>query len=760
MTTPAGGLPNAQEIIRGISERSQSTFTNEHYILSFSEYLQAFMAEPELLSRNAAKYLCDMIRSFGSSEEASLTGRKRKRRFKLFSEQRAKFRQPIIGQEAAQEQLIQVLEQFVRQGKVDKLIMLHGPNGSSKSSTVEMLALGLEDYSKTPEGAIYRFNWVFPAEKIASDFAQTDRKQGPIGFGDSAGKRSDLSSYAHISEDDTMCKIVSEFKENPIFLLPAEERVQLFKKAFSGKHGRQPLSEEIPTSLEAGALSSKSRKILDALVVAYKGDFEKALKHVQVERFIMSARYRAGIATVEPQMNIDASDRQLTMDKNLQNLPSVLQNIRLFEPAGELIDANRGFIEFSDLLKRPIEAYKYLLTTIEKMQLNLPSGIASLDMVMFATSNEKHLDAFKSSPDWPSFKGRIELVRVPYLLSSIDEAKIYAEDVRIIEQTKKVGPHAVDLLAKWAVLTRLRQPDPEAYEFSSRGLISKLDPFEKLALYDNLDSDQKYSVDERRILKKICPQIQAECQSSVAYEGRFGASPREMKMLLYFAAQNTSYDMVSALAVFDELDRMLKDRTVYDYLQFETRGHYHDVGEFLRYIRRQYAERFHEEFLASLNLFDESQYLTAFRNYLNHVVAGMKGEKIENPVTGTLEDPSDSVMEEIESLLGQPEARRSIREGMISKMASWKLDNPKDELHIKTVFHQELTTIASRIYESKKDIIQRILDGMLTYDSDDYNHLEASTKTLCERTFDNLSQKFGYSRRTSWDSLIFLRNFS
>lgn len=760
MHTPPSGLPSAQDIVRGISERSQEVFRNENYILSFAEYLQAFVAEPELLSRNAAQYLCDMLKSFGTTEDAPRAIRKKTRRFKLFAEQRGKFRPPIVGQQQAQEHLFQVLEQFVRQGKVDKLIMLHGPNGSSKSSTIEMIASGLEEYSRTTEGATYRFNWIFPNEKIASDFAQTDRKNVAIGFGDTGGKRSDLPSYAHISEEDTMCKIVSEFKENPLFLLPVEERIALFQKAFTARNGRAPRPDEIPPSLEIGALSAKSRKILDALVVAYKGDFEKALKHVQVERFIMSARYRTGIATVEPQMNIDATDRQLTMDKNLQNLPAVLQNMRLFEPSGELIDANRGFIEFSDLLKRPTEAFKYLLTTIEKMQLNLPSGIASLDMIMFATSNEKHLDAFKSSPDWPSFKGRIELVRVPYLMSSIDEAQIYREDARIIEHTKRIGPHTLDLLAKWAVLTRLRQPDPEAYEFGVRGLISKLDPFEKLALYDNEESDQKFTVDERRLLRKLCPLIQAECQSSVAYEGRFGASPREMKMLLYFAAQNPTYDMVSALAIFEEIERMLKDRTVYDYLQFETRGHYHDVAEFLKFIRRQYAERFHEEFLSSLNLYDESQYLAAFRKYLSHVVATLKGEKIENAITGTLEDPSEKVMEEIESLLDQTQNRAALREGMIAKMASWKVDNPREDMEIKSIFHAELNSIASRIYESKKDVIQRILDGMLTVDTEDYDRLDHETKSLCEKTFDNLDKKFGYSRKTTWDSLIFLRNFS
>jgi len=65
------------------------------------------------------------------------------------------------------------------------------------------------------------------------------------------------------------------------------------------------------------------------------------------------------------------------------------------------------------MLKRPLEAYKYLLSTVEKGTLNLPSATANLDTVFFATTNEKHLDSFKTLPDFASFKSRFELVTVP-----------------------------------------------------------------------------------------------------------------------------------------------------------------------------------------------------------------------------------------------------------------------------------------------------------------------------------------------------------
>ena len=63
--------------------------------------------------------------------------------------------------------IYRVLGNFVRNRPVDKLILLHGPNGSAKTSLVAASASArLERYSRKPEGALYRFNWVFPSEKL------------------------------------------------------------------------------------------------------------------------------------------------------------------------------------------------------------------------------------------------------------------------------------------------------------------------------------------------------------------------------------------------------------------------------------------------------------------------------------------------------------------------------------------------------------------------------------------------------------------
>ena len=47
-------------------------------------------------------------------------------------------------------------------GTEKRVILLHGPVGSSKSTIARILKKGLEAYSRTPEGALYTYEWHMP----------------------------------------------------------------------------------------------------------------------------------------------------------------------------------------------------------------------------------------------------------------------------------------------------------------------------------------------------------------------------------------------------------------------------------------------------------------------------------------------------------------------------------------------------------------------------------------------------------------------
>ncbi len=734
------------ELINYLVNEFKSQFYDQNNILSFYEYLALFSNDPIKLMRNSAQYMISMILFFGI--EIDKDGSKN---FLLFEKARTKDKPPIVGQQKVHQNIYKILEQFVRQGKIDKLILLHGPNGSSKSSTAEIIARGLEDYSKTEEGAIYKFNWIFPNDRIGFE-GLSEEKNKKIGFTDQKNDSSITGSFAHLKEEDVLCRIESDMKENPLFLIPKNSREKFLLNIFKNKDSKI----EIPNHIERGSLSTKNKKIFDQLIIAYKGDVKKVFNHIQVERFYYSKNYRSGIAIVEPQLSIDAYDKQINYEKNIKNIPPILQNIRLFEFQGELIDANRGFIEYSDLLKRPLDAYKYLLTTIENMNIHLNSGILELDLIMTASTNEKHLDAFKISPDWASFKGRFELIRVPYLLKWKEEKKIYEEDVKIIEKIKSMGPHSLDLLCIWAILTRLIKPDQDKYHAIFKPLLTKLDPFQKLKLYDHEELDEVFSKKEETMLKKHLNFIKEEGQNSILYEGRFGVSPRELKMILYFASQNDSFDSLSALCIFEELEKFILDTTLYEFLQFEIHDKYHDTKEFIRYIKLKYKELFHKDLLSSLNFYDEKQYVSALENYLKHVIAFLHRENIINELTGKREIPNELIMEEIEKLISKDDNKKKFRENILAKIASWRVENPGEQISIKKIFKEELELISRKTYKKKEKEIQEIKQGMIMYNCNDYKKLDINILEKCETTFNNLWEKHGYTRLNAQKTLIFL----
>ena len=273
------------------------------------------------------------------------------------------------------------------------------------------------------------------ARSTASTGSSPGQKISKSGIGFSGTKFDEHGagdSYAYLPDDLIDAKLHDEMRDHPLFLIPPERRAPLMHQMLK----EAPLPEATPEGapddgfvlsdyLLHGRLSHKNHVIFEALLASYQGDYFKVLRHVQVERFYIGHRYREGYATVEPQLSVDAQERQITADRSVAALPAALQSIALFEYGGELVNANRGLIEYSDLLKRPLEAYKYLLATVERSSVPLPTATLFLDLAFIGSSNEIHLQAFKEIPEFQSFRGRLELVRVPYLLDFVQEEQIY-----------------------------------------------------------------------------------------------------------------------------------------------------------------------------------------------------------------------------------------------------------------------------------------------------------------------------------------------
>lgn len=564
----------ARRYLESVGADVQGLFVHNRMISSYEEWAEDFLAAPLQQARSSAQYLRDAIDWFGTRTVATPLGPMR--RFQLFDMERDGGVGAVHGQEEAQNAIYRILGNFVQAGKVDKLILLHGPNGSAKSTMVAALARGLEIYSRAAEGALYRINWIFPAEHLM---------RGAIGFGGERGPDGELASFAHLAPEQVDASVACEMKDHPIFLIPHGKRKELLEREV-GKDGEG--SFVLPHSILEGELCHKCRQIYAGLMSAYGGDYLQVLRHVQVERFYVSHRYLVGAVTVEPQVAADASYSQITVDRSAGRLPAALQNLDLFAPHGPLVYANRGIVEFSDLLERPADALKYLLGTTETGVVGMEHFLLHLDEVMIANSSETQLASFKKTPDFASYKGRIELVQVPYLRQAKIERAIYQSKLSPAALGgKHVAPHALEVAAKWAVLTRLQKPDPMSYDEADRPLVEGLAPLEKMELYDGGAPPRRLGAQGARRLRALVPALYEESASTPTYEGRMGASAREVHTVLLNAGQIPAHRCLTPRAVLEELRRLCRDKSVYEFLQAAPVGGYQDAERFVDLLEEE-----------------------------------------------------------------------------------------------------------------------------------------------------------------------------
>ncbi len=765
-------MNDSQQLLDEVASEVREDFEANRRIMSFSQFLEAFEEHPRRHARSSVQYLRDCFLYFGRETKPLVWGEVT--HFGLFDAPFEEGRDRLVGQSRAQEHVFRLIDNFVRQGRIDKLILLHGPNGSAKSTLIDTMMRALEAYSHTEEGALYRFNWIFPTETMADG--------GSIGFGGYRAHTVDsteLESFAFLDEEDVDAKIASDLKDHPLFLVPAEQRQRLLREYIP--HSIVPTEEpdsdgarrrlddsndqnsddtSTPFALSdyilRGNLSHTNRQIFDALLTAYRGDFQKVMRHVQVERFFVSRRYRNAAVTVEPQMRVDANLRQLTVDRSLKALPVSLQNQTIFEPFGDLVDGNRGLIEYDDLFKRHPDYNKYLLATSEKGSVSLEHRIVHLDAVLMGTANEDYLDAFKQSADYASFKGRVELVRVPYLLDYTVEELIYREQIKSINFIKRIAPHTTFVAALWAVLTRLKRPDASDYDSSIRDVIAKLTPLEKADLYARGKVPSDIGPERARELKAVVPNMMEEGAETAQYEGRYGASPREMKMILLNASQNEKYPTLSPLSVFDELRTLVKDPSVFPFLQMKPDGAYHRHGDFIDVVRERYLDMIDVEIRSAMGLVEEGQYEELFSKYMDHVSQSLKGEKVYNPITGNYESPDQELMEDVEETINIEEDPEDFRRSLISSIAAYSIDNPNTEVNYRQIFPTIFESLQDAFFGKRQRQIRRIEENLLTYFEGDSDTLSASELRSVETTLHNLKQRYGYCDESAREAVAFL----
>ncbi|MDH5671653.1 MAG: serine protein kinase PrkA [Myxococcales bacterium] len=748
-------MSDTRPLLDELGESVKTRFQAQKRVLSYDDYLNEVVSHPFRHSRDAARYLRDCFDYFGVEEVPRPGGTVR--RFKLFDQRFVDGESPdvrdeqartppsrarLVGHEALQNEFYRALQNFVREGRTNRLLLMHGPNGSAKSTFAACLMRALERYSGTDEGALYRFSWVFAR----------GAEERSIGFG-SAGRRGRAGeSLAHLEADKVEAKLVSELREHPLLLLPLEERRALIERIYT----EADIDDAPPEWLWHGRLGRKNAEVFDALLASYGGDLRRVLAHVQVERFYISRRYRTGAVTIGPQMAVDAGERQITADRSVAALPAALTSLSLYETQGELVDGSAGLIEYSDLLKRPLEAWKYLLLAIESGEVALSVSVLTLNSVLLASTNEGHLEAFRQHPEYDSFRARLSMLQVGYLVDYRQEQQIY--DAQIVPQLRcHVAPHGIEMAALWAVLTRMLPAQVDHYESPALGKVAAdLTPMEKARLYADGDIPRRLDSEQAKVLRSGLGEVVSELEGRSEYEGSVGASPREIRTVVLDAAQDPHHPCLSPQSVLTRLSELCA-RGDYEFLKHAPQDGFLDAGAFIVQVRKHWIELFDREVRASTGLVEESRYRELFERYISHISTWVKKERLLDPVTGKYVEPDEGLMGRVESALDVAESdAEEFRRNLINSVAAYAIDHPGDSIDHDLIFPRQLEQVRESYFAEHRTQVVAILDDMLALLSDGDKRVSEEGRAAAEAALEHL-YTIGYCKHCARSSLGELR---
>jgi predicted Ser/Thr protein kinase len=555
-------------------------------------------------------------------------------------------------------------------------------------------------------------------------------------------------SYAKLEGEQVEARLADEHKDHPIFLIPVEQRHQLLDELCEA-HPGFVVSEVIRN----GELSARNRAIFDALLTAHRGELGKVVQYVQIERFFLSRTYRCGLVDVEPKQAVDARSFPVTGDRAFAHLPPTVMGQVLHGMQGDLVDANRGLLNFADLLKRPYEHFKYLLTATEGARVALDHVVLDLDVVFIGSANDINLLEFRAlrSAEYQSFRQRIELIPVPYLLDYRVERKIYQEQVGDLLRGIHVAPHVPRILALWGVMTRLRRPKKDDYEARIRNTVEQLTPLQKADLYAYGRVPAGLTSDEARELLAAVPKMHRErfphaivrTESGEQhllgdYEGSFGASVRDLKGVLLAAAGEPGTTAVTVPRVFEELRTYLEDRANHRWMALEPSAGFHQLqgeGGITEAAWERWLDLCDAEVREAMGLVDEARYLDLFRRYALQSSYHLKREKLFDEVTGQLTDPDQKFMAEIEDSIDVKAKadRERFRKEVWARIGAWALSHPKEDPSYDAIFPDYFARMREEYYKQQKGTVAKGIRFMLEVLSEEGPRRTEPDLTAAER---------------------------
>jgi len=532
------------------------------------------------------------------------------------------FANELFGIEEPIARIVEYFKSAAQRLEVRKrILLLMGPVGGGKSTIVNMLKRGLEDWTRIAEaGAVYAI------------------KDCPM-------------------------------HEEPLHLIPHQLRAEVEK--------------HYGIYIE-GDLCPQCRYALEH---TYGGRHED----VKVHRVAFSEKERVGIGTFSPSDPKSQDITELTGSIDLATIGEVgvESDPRAYRFDGELNIANRGLMEFVEMLKVD-EKFLYSLLTLSQEQSIKTGRFAMIyaDEVILSHTNENEYIAFAGNRKSEALQDRIILVKVPYNLRVSQEERIYDKLLHQSEALRNVhlAPHTLKVAAMFAVMTRLEEPKRQ-----------NVDVVKKMKLYDGEDVEGYKSKDVR------------ELKEETVREGMDGISPR------YIINRLSSALVRDGVTCINPIDAL---RAIKDGFEQHTGISSEQREKYMNHIsqaRKEYDELAKIEVQRAFVYSFEEMARTMCNNYLDNVEAFCNKERIKDPITEEEMEPDEQLMRSIEEQIGISEnAKNTFRQEILIRISSYARKGKPFEYNS----HERLKeAIEKKIFADLKDVV-KITTSVKTPDPD------------------------------------------
>jgi serine protein kinase len=621
------------------SIQPKEEFNHLHWEGTLFEYLELVKKNPNI-ARNSFQRMYDMILSWGT--ESYTEYKKEIIRYKFFDDPIDGGKDAVFGLDVQLMKLVNFFKSAAYgYGTEKRVLLLHGPVGSAKSTIARLLKKGIEHYSKTDEGALYSFKWV-----------------DPTGKGDPLlGNLVEMQSAMH---------------EDPLKLVPEEMRSKVLAELNQGSKTNYKLNIK-------GDLDPASRLVMRELMRRYSGDWVKVMSHIRCERISLSEKDRIGIGTFQPKDEKNQDSTELTGDINYRKIAEYGSDSdpRAFNFDGEFCVANRGVIEFIEVLKLDV-AFLYDLLSASQEHKIKPKKFAQTDIdeVIIGHTNEPEFRKLQNNEFMEALRDRTVKIDVPYITKLKHEIKIYEKDFNSERiQGKSIAPHTIEVAAMWAILTRLEQPKK-----------ANLSLMQKLKLYDG------------KTLSGFTEDNVKELRKEAVREGLEGISPRYIQDKISNAIVKSDIPCVNPFMVLNELESGLRSHALI--ASEERRREYRDL---IALVKQEYEDIVKNEVQRAISA-DEDAISKLCANYIDNVKAFTQRERVRNKYTGMDEEPDERLMRSIEEKIDVPESRKDdFRREIMNYIGALAIEGKTFDFKTNERLHKALEL---KLFEDQKDTIK------------------------------------------------------